>query len=161
MSFKERQSNYVAVFPEGGELEILAMDRDQDVALLGKTFDDDPLPRPRSSCIRRERQRSSSGDVRLPLGYPTGHKMVTKAIVSSPNKDRKGSFLLDAVLTPGFSGGLPLPSGRSAELRARRPRAAGLGRTTYGLAPPRRKGLQNTIPEHPMPVTCTSRSGRR
>ncbi len=34
--------------------------------------------------------------------------MITKAIVSSPNKDESGSFLVDAVINPGFSGGLVL-----------------------------------------------------
>jgi hypothetical protein len=34
--------------------------------------------------------------------------MVTKAIVSSPNGDSQGSFLVDAVVNPGFSGGLVL-----------------------------------------------------
>jgi hypothetical protein len=34
--------------------------------------------------------------------------MVTKAIVSSPNKDKRGAFLVDAVSTPGFSGGIAL-----------------------------------------------------
>ena len=77
------------------------------------------------------------GVVRLPFGYPSGHKMVTKAIVSSPNKDRKGSFLLDAVLTPGFSGGIALA------VRDGVPNfeLVGLvqlvsGRTTYALGPP-------------------------
>jgi len=34
--------------------------------------------------------------------------MVTKGIVSSPNKDGKGSFLIDAVFNRGFSGGIVL-----------------------------------------------------
>lgn len=34
--------------------------------------------------------------------------MITKAIVSSPRKDENGSFLVDAVVNPGFSGGLVL-----------------------------------------------------
>ena len=142
MSFKERQSNYVAVFPEGGELETLAMDRDQDVALLGKTFDDDPLPRPRVFMYPAGKAKELEwGTFVYLFGYPTGHKMVTKAIVSSPNKDRKGSFLLDAVLTPGFSGGIALA------VRDGVPNfeLVGLvqlvsGRTTYGLAPPAEEG---------------------
>jgi S1-C subfamily serine protease len=37
-----------------------------------------------------------------------GHKMITKGIVSSPNKDKKGSFLTDAPFNRGFSGGAVL-----------------------------------------------------
>jgi hypothetical protein len=35
-------------------------------------------------------------------------QMVTKALVSSPNHDENGSFLLDAVVNQGFSGGIVL-----------------------------------------------------
>jgi len=109
ISVKERQTNYVAVLPEGGELEILAMDRDVDAALLGKTFDTEPFPRPRVFMYPLGRARELEwGTFVYLFGYPTGHKMVTKAIVSSPNKDRRGTFLLDAVFTPGFSGGIAL-----------------------------------------------------
>ena len=34
--------------------------------------------------------------------------MITKAIVSSPRRDEAGSFLVDAVINPGFSGGFVL-----------------------------------------------------
>ena len=138
VSIKERQTTYVAVFPEGGELEILAIDRDQDVALLGKTFDNDPSPRPRVFMYPAGKAKELEwGSFVYLFGYPSGHKMVTKAIVSSPNKDRKGSFLLDAVLTPGFSGGIALA------VRDGVPNfeLVGLvqlvsGRTTYALVPP-------------------------
>jgi len=109
ISFKEKQTNYVAVFPEGGEMEILAMDREIDAALLGKTFDTEPVPRPQVFMYPAGRARELEwGTFVYLFGYPTGHKMVTKAIVSSPNKDRHGAFLLDAVFTPGFSGGIAL-----------------------------------------------------
>ena len=36
------------------------------------------------------------------------YKMVSRAIVSSPNIDSNGSFLLDAVVNRGFSGGTVL-----------------------------------------------------
>jgi hypothetical protein len=42
------------------------------------------------------------------FGYPAGYRIVTKAIVSSPNRDRYGSFLTDAVFNRGFSGGIVL-----------------------------------------------------
>lgn len=42
------------------------------------------------------------------MGYPMGHKMITKGIVSSPNRDKKGTFLTDAPFNRGFSGGAVL-----------------------------------------------------
>ncbi len=138
ISFKEKQSNYVAVLPEGGELEILAMDREQDVVLLGKAFDAEPFPRPRVFMYPAGRARELEwGTFVYLFGYPTGHKMVTKAIVSSPNKDKRGTFLVDAVFTPGFSGGIALA------VRDGVPNfeLVGIvklvsGRSTFALAPP-------------------------
>ena len=148
ISIKERQTNYVAVFPEGGELEILAMDREQDVALLGKTFDSEPLPRLRAFMYPPGRARELEwGTFVYLFGYPTGHKMVTKAIVSSPNKDRRGAFLVDAVFTPGFSGGIALA------IRDGVPNfeLVGIvklvsGRSTYTLVPPTEDGMPDYDP---------------
>jgi len=36
------------------------------------------------------------------------YQMITKALVSSPNRDSEGSFLLDAVVNKGYSGGIVL-----------------------------------------------------
>jgi hypothetical protein len=146
ISFKERQTNYVAVFPEGGELQILAIDKEQDVALLGKTFDAEPLPKPRVFMYPAGRARDLEwGTFVYLFGYPTGHKMVTKAIVSSPNKDKRGAFLVDAVFTPGFSGGIALA------IRDGVPNfeLVGIvrlvsGRSTYTLGPP----VEDGAPEY-------------
>lgn len=108
-AIKEKQSNYVAVFPEGGEMEILAMDKQADVAILGRTFFLEP-------SIRLPVFRYPTGKARdlewgtfvYLFGFPSGYKMVTKGIVSSPNKDRRGSFMVDAMFSRGFSGGIAL-----------------------------------------------------
>jgi hypothetical protein len=42
------------------------------------------------------------------FGYPKGYRMITKGIVSDPNRDRSGSFLLDAPFNRGCSGGIVL-----------------------------------------------------
>jgi hypothetical protein len=42
------------------------------------------------------------------FGYPINYQMVTKAIVSNPGRDESGSFLVDAVVNNGMSGGLVL-----------------------------------------------------
>jgi hypothetical protein len=109
VAIKEKQTNYVAVFPEGGELDILAMDRSADIALLGKRFSSEP-------AIRIPVFRYTFGNARdlewgtfvYMFGYPSGFKMVTTGVVSNPNKDKRGSFMVDAMFSRGFSGGITL-----------------------------------------------------
>jgi hypothetical protein len=109
VAIKERQTTYVAVLPEGGELDILAMDKTIDVALLGKTLIDEPFPLvPRFSFPTGRAKELEWGSFVYLFGYPSGYRMVTKGIVSSPNRDKRGSFLVDAVFNRGFSGGIAL-----------------------------------------------------
>ena len=109
VAVKEKQTNYVAVFPEGGELEILAIDRIADIALLGKHFSIQPANR--ITAFRYPFGNAKDlewGTFVYMFGYPSGFKMVTKGIVSNPNKDRRGSFMVDAMFSRGFSGGITL-----------------------------------------------------
>ncbi|HUI63735.1 MAG TPA: serine protease [Bacteroidota bacterium] len=109
IAFKEKQTNYVSVLPEGGELQILALDRNLDIALMGKTFDVEPFPPLKTFMYPAGHARELEwGTFVYLFGYPSGHKMVTKAIVSSPNRDKRGTFLVDAVFSRGFSGGIAL-----------------------------------------------------
>jgi hypothetical protein len=109
VAIKEKQSNYVAVLPEGGEMEILAMDKSADIALLGKRFMSDPAAPIRVFTYPSGNARDLEwGTFVYLFGYPSGYKMVTKGIVSSPNKDRRGTFLVDAMFSRGFSGGIVL-----------------------------------------------------
>jgi hypothetical protein len=109
VAIKEKQSNYVAVLPEGGEMEILAMDKSADIALLGKRFMTDPAFPLRVFAYPPGKARDLEwGTFVYLFGYPSGYKMVTKGIVSSPNKDKRGSYLVDAMFSRGFSGGIVL-----------------------------------------------------
>jgi Trypsin-like peptidase domain len=109
ISIKERQMIFGAGLPEGGDLELLAIDKDRDLAVLGRTFSmlqnlDFPVfPYPNGQAKQLE-----WGTFVYIFGYPMNYKMVSKAIVSSPNLDNDGSFLIDAVVNRGFSGGIVL-----------------------------------------------------
>lgn len=106
VSVKEKQVNYVAVLPEGGELDILAIDSNLDVAVLGRLFSSDPclalrpIALPRGSASELE-----WGTYVFIFGYPSGARMVTAGMVSSPKRDRNSSFLVDAASNRGYSGG--------------------------------------------------------
>lgn len=139
IALKERQMNYVATLPEGGEMEILAMDKAADIAIVGKRFEQEPsLPIRAFPYPLGKAKELEWGSFVYLYGYPSGYRMLTKAIVSSPNRDRTGVFLLDAVFGGGFSGGV------AVAIRDGVPNFELVGmvklvsaRTSYVLAPPR------------------------
>ncbi len=108
-SVLEKQINFIKDIPEGGEMEVLARDKENDIALIGKQFrEEHPIGVP---VFRYPIGRSKDlewGTFIYIIGYPMGYKMITKGIVSSPNRDKKGSFLTDAPFNRGFSGGAVL-----------------------------------------------------
>jgi hypothetical protein len=109
ISIKEKQTNYVGAFPEGGEVEVILIDKDLDIALIGKKFQSIPQRIiPVFGYPTGRAKELEWGSFVYLLGFPSGYKILTKAIVSSPNKDRKGTFLVDAVFSGGFSGGVVL-----------------------------------------------------
>ena len=109
IAFKKRQSNFVATIQEGGDMSVLAIDPEADIAVLGMEYTEIPSTKiPAFHYPLGKAKDLDWGDFVYLFGYPSGFKMVTKAIVSSPNKDKYGSFLVDAVFTRGFSGGICL-----------------------------------------------------
>lgn len=109
IAIKEKQSNYAAVYPEGGELEVLALDKQADIAILGKKLSiDPPMVLPTFRYPFGKARDLEWGSFVYLFGYPSGYKMATKGIVSNPNKDKRGSFMVDAMFSRGFSGGIVL-----------------------------------------------------
>jgi len=106
MGIRARQQNNISKAPAGGNLEILAIDRKADVAILGKkitdmadnnvTVFDYPLG---------DSEELEWGSFVYIMGFPLGHAMITRGIVSDPGRIRKGTFLIDAMFNKGFSGG--------------------------------------------------------
>jgi hypothetical protein len=109
IAIKQKQKNFVADLPERGELEILAMDSKSDIALLGRMFTSDtPFPLPVFDYPLGKALGLEWGSFVYLIGYPKGYLMVTRGIVSQPDRDHKGSFLVDALFNRGFSGGIVL-----------------------------------------------------
>ena len=106
---KDRQSNYVSTLTGLRDVDILAIDRTNDIALIGQQFDIEPaFPTPVFSYpVGRAKELEWGAFVYL-FGYPSGYLLVTKGIVSLSNKDRGSSFFTDAVTNQGFSGGIVL-----------------------------------------------------
>ena len=109
ISVKDRQMIYVAGLPEGGDVETLAIDKARDLAIVGNTYSSlQNLSFPVFPYPKGKAKQLEWGTFVYVFGYPINYKMVSKAIVSSPNMDNNGSFLIDAVVNRGFSGGIVL-----------------------------------------------------
>jgi hypothetical protein len=109
IAFKQRQNNFVAEFPERGELEILAIDHEADLVVLGKKFlRNTPVYIPQFQYKFGTAKELEWGSFVYLIGFPKGYQMITKAIVSQPNRDKKGGFIVDALFNQGFSGGVVL-----------------------------------------------------
>lgn len=106
---KVSQTIYAAGFPEGSEFELLVVDVKSDLALIGKDYKIlSDLMFPVFSYPLGKAKELDWGTFVYLFGYPINYQMVTKAIVSNPNRDDYGSFLVDAVVNNGMSGGIVL-----------------------------------------------------
>jgi hypothetical protein len=109
ISIKTGQTIYIPEFPERGEVEVLAIDRKNDIALIGKQYSRDYVNQFHVfNYPLGKSEELEWGSFVYAFGFPMSQKMISKAIVSSPNKDSKGGFLIDAVFNEGFSGGIVL-----------------------------------------------------
>jgi len=106
---KDNQAIYAAGFPEGSKLKIIVIDEKLDVAIIGRNYysPHNYIFPVFSYSIGNARELEWGTFVYL-FGYPMNYQMITKALVSSPNRDDNGSFLVDAVVNEGFSGGIVL-----------------------------------------------------
>ncbi len=110
VSIKENQSNYVPEIPERGYVDILVMDKKNDIALIGKTLKsvNSNFNIPEFSYPNGKAAELEWGDFVYVFGYPMNYKMISKALVSNPDHMKGYSFLIDAVFNRGFSGGIVL-----------------------------------------------------
>jgi len=109
ISVKEKQIIYVAGFPEGSSIDVIVKDDKIDLAVLGRKYSTlTQFNLPTFTYPTGKAKELEWGTFVYLFGYPINFKVLTKAIVSSPRRDENGSFLVDAVVNPGFSGGLVL-----------------------------------------------------
>lgn len=106
---KETQSVYVAGFPGNSEVEILGMDNELDLAIIGRDYGatSDNIFQVFNYPLGKAKELEWGTFVYV-FGYPLSNLMITRAIVSTPNKDDRGSFVLDAVVNMGSSGAIVL-----------------------------------------------------
>lgn len=107
VAVKIRQSLNVIGVPRGQENEILAMDTENDLAILGKRLfvgEDTKVrvfPYPWGTA-----KDLDWGTFVYLVGFPHGKKMVSNAIVSNPLYQKNQAFIINATMYQGVSGGI-------------------------------------------------------
>jgi len=108
IAIKVKESIYIPDLPDI-EFNVLAADKHLDIAIIGKEGTPDTWKNISVFDFPLGEAKSLEwGSFVYIFGYPLGYKTVTKAIISSPNRDKNGSFILDAFFNKGFSGGVVL-----------------------------------------------------
>jgi len=109
MSIKIREHYFINEIPGERDIEVVVRDRKRDLALLSKKTLEDPFQRIKSfKYPLGESNNLELGSFVYIIGYPMGHKMITKGIVSNTRDNNSDSFLIDALFNRGFSGGIIL-----------------------------------------------------
>ncbi|MGD9899926.1 MAG: serine protease [Calditrichaceae bacterium] len=108
VSIKERQSNHIHDVPAYKNFEIIAIDPEEDIALIGFDLEYDRPAEliPVLSYPTGRAEELDWGTRVYLIGYPRGKKIVSNNMVSSPNRDKKHGFIIDSVSPRGISGGL-------------------------------------------------------
>jgi len=106
VTIKTRQTNNVIDLPQVKDFEIIVMDNELDLAIIGKELSINPtFPIPVFNYEVGNAEDLNWGTHVYLLGFPRGKKMVTSSIVSKPGIN---TFLIDAAMPRGISGGIIL-----------------------------------------------------
>jgi len=109
VSLKVRTNITVPSIPSVNKIEIIARDEVNDLALVSlKLAKAPPFPEKSFNYRWGKAKELELGTFVYLLGFPNGKKMLSTAVVSSPNRGDNHDFLVDATLHRGISGGLIL-----------------------------------------------------
>jgi hypothetical protein len=108
ITIRQKQEILLKDIPSCGDVNILAIDRENDIAIIGKKCEDVTETINVFSYPTGKAKDLRWGCFVYIIGYPLGNIMVTSGLVSEPNSDEYGTFLIDALFNKGFSGGIVL-----------------------------------------------------
>ena len=148
ISVKQKQVILVYGMPEDGVFDILLTDDENDIAILGKELKSSTFAQiPVLKYNFGKAKELEWGSFVYLIGYPMGHKVITRGIVSQPDRDKRGAFFIDALFNRGLSGGILLA------VRDGVPNFEVVGITTSAaaetetvLVPERNKNYDETVP---------------
>ncbi len=107
VSTRVRTNITVPSIPSIGKIEIIAKDKINDLALVSLELTRiAPFPEKTFNYRWGNTEELELGTFVYLLGFPNGKKMLSTAVVSSPNRGDNHNFLVDATLHRGISGGL-------------------------------------------------------
>jgi len=108
ITVKVSQNNLIFNSNNVTSFEVSAIDRGEDLALIrvNKLRAENSINAPPLRIKTGNPRELKWGSFIYILGYPKGFSMVTRGIVSDPNRNREGGFLTDALFNRGISGGL-------------------------------------------------------
>ena len=109
IAIKMNQLVFLNEVAGGVTLDLLAFDRAIDLAILGQKLN--PIQSYQFRVFMYPLGRAKElewGSFVYLFGYPAGYRMITKGIVSLPSRAPQGSFIIDAVVSPGSSGSIAL-----------------------------------------------------
>ncbi len=104
LTLKIKQQNHVSGFDSGNPLQIAAIDKEKDIAILSKELSINPN---NISVLKYPLGKVDDlqwGSIVYIMGYPLGNLMVTRALVSITDKIKAGLFVTDALYNHGISG---------------------------------------------------------
>jgi S1-C subfamily serine protease len=109
VTVRTSQRNLVLGLPDAFAFRVISRDSANDIALLAVDLPRD-FDRPVHvlAVPQGDAGRLAWGSFVYVLGYPRGYGMVTRGIVSSPNRGPDNAFLIDGLFNRGISGGLVL-----------------------------------------------------
>lgn len=111
VKIKKNQNNLIYDLPYVGSFDIVGFDIRADLALLRVSLNDFPdLDAPRLPIAIGDPADLGWGSFVYIMGYPKGYPMITRGIVSDPQRNDNDDFLTDALFNPGISGGLIIAS---------------------------------------------------
>lgn len=139
-SVSVRTSRHGTLLPPTGTtpLRVAARADADDVALLETTLSQasDTVQFPAVHVPPGDARRLSWGSFVYVVGYPRSNPMVTRAIVSDPDRDRRGGFVTDGLWNEGISGGLILAvRGDTGRMEIVGMARAGVGEREWQLRP--------------------------
>lgn len=108
ISLKQSETIFANEIPEDKKLEVLCSDNKNDIAILGKTLRTSVENLPVFDYPLGNSKELEWGSFAYIVGHPHGRQMITRGIVSSPNFNEDGSYMIDALFNEGISGGLIL-----------------------------------------------------
>ena len=81
VSIKAEQQNFIPDFPDGGKVEIIAIDKKNDLALIGRKLSaDKSYDLPALNYPKGKAKELEWGSFVYAFGYPLGQKMISKGI---------------------------------------------------------------------------------